>query len=90
MTVTSRQRVLGGVRRFVLWLALVLCVAATFWCLNLVLFHGWAAYVPPMETDYHLRRMGLAVAALVAALLLTTFVARRLMRSRRSASHHPV
>jgi hypothetical protein len=56
--------------RVCLWTALLVGVAAVVWCLNLVLFHLWAAYAPPQQTALHLHWARWCAVALAIALAL--------------------
>jgi hypothetical protein len=68
-----------NVARYVsLWIAFLLSFALALWSLNLVVFHGWAAYVPPYETAFHLRWAKLWAAVGLAALALAVFSGRKI------------
>ena len=61
-----------------LWIALAAGIAAALWCLDLVLFHWWAAYAPPQDTDWHVGRARWSAVALVAAVAWVGIVVRSL------------
>jgi len=72
-------------RRSVNWAGLVLSLVSTFYFLNLVIYHFWAAYVPPYQTDLH-QKWGIeASITLGASVVLFIWFGVRLWRGRAKA-----
>lgn len=68
--------------RLAYWLGLILSLIGSMYFLNLVIYHFWAAYVPPYRTalHIHLARYSAEILGLFVALFIwCTF---RLWRSR--------
>ena len=65
-------------KRVALWLVLIASVVAALWCSNLVIFHMWAADVPPYETAQHIRSAKLSVVAVIAFLAVGFLCIRKL------------
>ncbi len=59
------------VAQLLLWLAVFAGIAGALWFGNLVIFHAWAAYVPPEETEFHLRWAKISTAIVISFLTLT-------------------
>jgi hypothetical protein len=59
------------VAQLLLRLAFLAGFVGTLWFANLFFFHGWAAYVPPEETELHLRWAKISAAIALSCLTLT-------------------
>ena len=67
-------------KQIALWLVLAASVIAALWCCNSVIFHMWAADVPPYETEHHVRLAAFSVVALLAFLTAGVLCFRKLCR----------
>ena len=67
-------------KQIALWLILTASVIAALWCCNLVVFHMWAADVPPYETERHVRVATFSAVALLAFLAAGVICFRKLCR----------
>ena len=67
-------------KQVVLWLLLIASVVTALWCCNLVVFHMWAADVPPYETARHVRSAQLSVVVLIACVSVGVLCFRKLCR----------
>ena len=65
-------------RNVAAWVTLLLSFALALWSLNLVVFHGWAAYVPPYETAPHLRWAKVWAVVGLVALALAVVAGRKI------------
>ena len=67
-------------KQVALWLVLIASAIAALWCCNLVIFHMWAADVPPYETERHMRSAKLSAIAIVAFFAIGVLCFRKLCR----------
>ena len=65
-------------KRVALWLVLIASLIAALWCCNLVVFHMWAADVPPYETVLHIRSAKFSGVAVIVFLAVGVLCFRKL------------
>jgi hypothetical protein len=68
--------------RWLYWLSLILSAFGTLYCLNLVIYHFWAAYVLPYQTALHIKWARHSTEILGLFVVLLIWFAFQLWRSR--------
>jgi hypothetical protein len=76
----------GTFRRLANWAGLVLSLVSVLYFLNLIIYHFWAAYVPPYETALHEKWAIQSSITLGASVALSFWFGVRLWRGRSKAS----
>jgi hypothetical protein len=76
----------GSVRRTAEWIGFALSLASLLYFLNLVIYHFWAAYVPPYETALHKKWAIECLIVVGASLVLLFWFVVRLWRGRSKVS----
>lgn len=76
----------GSVRRAADWIGFALSLASLLYFLNLVIYHFWAAYVPPYETALHKQWAIECLIVVGASLALLFWFVVRLWRGRSKVS----
>lgn len=75
----------GSFRRVADWIGLALSLTSLLYFLNLVIYHFWAAYVPPYETAVHEQWAIKSLIFAGASMVLLFWFVVRLWRGRSKA-----